>query len=120
MTWAEHHAESERLAIEAQLALKARNSLQAINLYRQAAEAERRALDQIDVSKVRTRGVTAVSAVALWFKAGEYEYAEQLAHLMLADTHCLILRVETLGISFKQSGRKVPRRRLVSLLYLVK
>jgi len=87
MTWAEHHAESERLAIEAQLALKARNSLQAINLYRQAAEAERRALDQIDVSKVRTRGVTAVSAVALWFKAGEYEYAEQLAHLMLADTH---------------------------------
>lgn len=86
MIWAELHAESERLAIEAQLALKARSTEQAIGLYRQAAEIERKALDQIDVSKVRTRGVTAVSAVALWFKAGEYDYAEQLAHLMLADS----------------------------------
>lgn len=87
MTWVELHTESERLAIEAQLALRARSTGQAIDLYGQAAEAERRALDQIDVSKVRTRGVTAVSAVALWFKAGEYEHAEQLAHLMLADSH---------------------------------
>jgi len=85
MTWAELHTESERLAIEAQLALRARNTEQAIDLYRQAAEVERRALDQIDISKVRTRGVTAVSAVALWFKAGEYAHAEQLAYLMLAD-----------------------------------
>ncbi|MEJ1958928.1 MAG: hypothetical protein WDM70_05290 [Nitrosomonadales bacterium] len=87
MTWAELHAESERLAIDAQLALKARSTVQAIELYKQAANAERKALDQIDVSKVRTRGITAVSAVALWFKAGEYELAEQLAHLMLADSH---------------------------------
>jgi len=87
MTWAELHTESERLAIEAQLALRARSTGQAIDLYRQAAEVERRALDQIDISKARTRGVTAVSAVALWFKAGEYEHAEQLAHLMLADFH---------------------------------
>lgn len=87
MTWAKLHAESERLAIEAQLALKARSTEHAIELYRQAADVERRALDQIDVSKVRTRGITAVSAVALWFKAGEYEFAEQLAHLMLADSH---------------------------------
>ena len=85
MTWAELHTESERLAIEAQLALRARNTGQAIDLYRQAAEIERQALEQIDVSKVRTRGITAVSAVALWFKAGEYAHAEQLAYLMLAD-----------------------------------
>lgn len=85
MTWAELHAESERLAIEAQLTLRERNVGQALKLYKQAADVERRALDQLDKSKVRTRGVTAVSAVALWFKAGEYSLAEQLAHLMLAD-----------------------------------
>jgi hypothetical protein len=87
MTWAELHTESERLAIEAQLALKAHNTGKALDLYRQAAETERRALDILDVSKVRTRGITAVSAVALWFKAGEYIQAEQLAHSMLADPH---------------------------------
>lgn len=87
MTWAELHGESERLAIEAQLALRARNTGQAIQLYKQAAEIERRALNQLDVSKVRTRGITAVSAVALWFKAGEFAHAEQLAYSMLADPH---------------------------------
>lgn len=87
MTWAELHAESEQLAIEAGLALRARNAGQAVELYKRAAEVERRALDQLDVSKARTRGITAVSAVALWFKAREYALAEQLAHSMLADPH---------------------------------
>lgn len=85
MTWADLHAESERLAIEAQLTLRERNVGKALDLYKQAADAERRALDQLDKSKTRTRGITAVSAVALWFKAGEYTLAEQLAHSMLAD-----------------------------------
>ena len=87
MTWAELHAESEQLAIEAQLALRARNAGHAVELYKRAAEVERRALDQLDVSKERTRGITAVSAVALWFKAGEFALAEQLAYSMLADPH---------------------------------
>jgi hypothetical protein len=87
MTWADLHTESERLAIEAELALRARDAGQAVELYRRAAEVERRALDQLDVSKARTRGITAVSAVALWFKAHEYALAEQLAHSMLADPH---------------------------------
>lgn len=87
MTWAELHSESERFATEAQLAVRARNTGQAIELYQRAAEIERRALDQLDVSKARTRGITAVSAVALWYKAGEYVLAEQLAHSMLADLH---------------------------------
>jgi hypothetical protein len=85
MTWAELHTKSEQLAIDAQLALKAHNTEKALDLYRQAAEAERQALDILDMSKVRTRGITAVSAIALWFKAGEYVQAEQLAHSMLAD-----------------------------------
>jgi hypothetical protein len=87
MTWAELHAESERLAIEAQLAMRDRKTEQATTLYKQAAERERQALDQVDMSKARTRGITAVSAVALWFKATEYVLAEQLAHSMLADRH---------------------------------
>src|SRR3990172_3968021 len=86
MTWVELHSESERLAIEAQLALNARAVSRATELYKRAAELEQKALDQLDVSKTRTRGITAVSAVALWFKAGEYVFAERLAHSMLADT----------------------------------
>jgi hypothetical protein len=85
MTWAELHTESERLAIEAQLALKAHETEKALDLYRRAAETEKRALDMLDVSKARTRGITAVSAVSLWYKGGEYVQAEQLAHSMLAD-----------------------------------
>lgn len=69
------------------MAARARNSDQALELYKQAAAAERRALDQLDVAKVRTRGITAVSAVALWFKAREYVLAEQLAYSVLADPH---------------------------------
>src|SRR3990172_9195572 len=87
MTWVELHSESERLAIEAQLALNARAVSRATELYKRAAELEQKALDQLDVSKTRTRGITAVSAVALWFKAREYVLAEQLAHSMLADPH---------------------------------
>lgn len=85
MTWAKFHAESERLAIDAHLASRARNTDHSLALYKQAADAERKALDQLDGSKVRTRGITAVSAVALWFKAGEYVLAEQFAYSMLAD-----------------------------------
>ncbi len=85
MTWAELHSESERLAIEAELSLRTRNKSKAIELYKRAAEIERRAFDLLDVSKARTRGITAISAVALWYKAGEYVLAEQLAYSVLAD-----------------------------------
>lgn len=85
MSWALFHTESERFAIDAQMAVRAGDLDRANELYREAAIAERKALDQLDESKLRTRGITAVSAVSLWFKAGEYTAAEQLAHLMLAD-----------------------------------
>ena len=87
MTWAELHAESERLAIEAHLASKSRDTKHAQGLYKKAAQVEQQALNLLDASNVRTRGITAVSAVALWFKAVEYVHAEQLAHLMLADSN---------------------------------
>lgn len=86
MTWSDFHGESEKLAIAAQLAAQDRNHELARDLYRRAGDAERRALGLVSTDKVRTRAITAVSAVALCFKAQEFAVAEQLAHEMLADT----------------------------------
>ena len=65
MTWSEFHTESEKLASEAQILLRQRNYPQAAELYKHAAELEEKALSSLQVSKERTRGITAVSAVAL-------------------------------------------------------
>lgn len=86
MNWVELHSQSERLAIEAETERRAHNPARAMALYKRAAELERAALDQLDATKARTRGITAVSATVLWFKAGEYAAAEQLAYAMLADS----------------------------------
>lgn len=85
MSWSTFHRESEKLAIEAQLAARGRKHDLALDLYRKAADAERRALALLPKDKVRTRAITAVSAVALCFKAREYAAAEQIACEMLAD-----------------------------------
>jgi hypothetical protein len=85
MAWAVLHAKSEALAIEASIANKNRDAARAQDLYRSAAQFENQALSILDASKTRTRGITAVSAVALWFKGGEYARAEQIAHAALAD-----------------------------------
>lgn len=85
MSWALFHKESEQFSIEAQLALKAGSFNHAAELYKKAASAEKKALDCVDKTKVRTRGITAVSATALWYKAGEYAAAEKIAYSMLAD-----------------------------------
>jgi hypothetical protein len=54
-------------------------------LFARAARAEEEALHQLDVAeKPRTYGITAVSAVALWYKAQELSLAEHLAHRILA------------------------------------
>jgi len=86
MSWLTFHSESEKLAIDAHLAASNKQYDRSLELYRRAAEAEKRALESIDPSKIRTRAVTAVSAVALWFKGREFAAAEQLAYAMLADT----------------------------------
>jgi len=46
----------------------------------QAATAEMRAFESIGADKPRTLGVTGVSAVSLWYKAGRLDEADQLAH----------------------------------------
>ncbi|MCR1767724.1 hypothetical protein [Burkholderia glumae] len=85
MSWAELHAQSEVLASEAFIALRQENASTAEALYAKAAELEEAALYVIESGKPRTLGITAVSAVSLWFKARVYRRAEQLACLMLGN-----------------------------------
>lgn len=84
-SWAELHQASEAVAIEADRLSREGNTSKAALSYAEAAELEHRALAAIDPIKVRTKAITAVSAVALWYKAAAYEPAEQLAYSMLAD-----------------------------------
>ena len=78
MSWVEHHKRSERLASEAQVALIERRT-EALDLYAQAADAEYKALADVDRSKARTTGILAVSAASLYCKAGNLERAEEIA-----------------------------------------
>lgn len=81
--WTELHQESERLAGQAQVCSKS-DPERAVELYGKAAEAEERALGAIAPGKPRTLGVTAVSAAALWYKAGELARARRVAEEFLS------------------------------------
>lgn len=85
MTWDLHHSRSEQLAIEAESAKRAGDRQRAEALYREAATVEERAFADLPIDRRRTRGITAVSAVALAYKAREYADAERSAHRYLAD-----------------------------------
>lgn len=84
MSWLEHHAQSEQYASLAEVANREGNSERSRELYQLAAEYEVRALENLDVTKTRTLGITAVSAISLWFKAEEFGIAERLAYRWLA------------------------------------
>ena len=84
MSWLEHHKKSETLASQAQAACRDGNYQQASDLYARAANAERLALNELDVSKARTLGISAVSAVSLYYKAADFSRAEQIAIQWLA------------------------------------
>ena len=79
MSWVEHHKRSERLASDAQVALFKDRKADALKLYAQAADAEDKALADLDRSKVRTVGISAVSAASLYYKAGDLERAGEVA-----------------------------------------
>jgi hypothetical protein len=96
MTWAEHHTQSERLASEAEVVARAHGPAAAEELYLQAAEAEERALGDLDPQKQRTLGITAVSATALFFKARAYARAQRIAYSWLASEHLPVFAVEQL------------------------
>lgn len=84
MSWNQHHSLSETLAAAAEEANRMGNIQGAEELYRRAAVAEVEAFDHLTIEKVRTRGITAVSAVALWYKGHDYVSAERLAHRYLS------------------------------------
>ena len=96
MSWLELHRQSEKLAIEASFALGSGRDSDARNFYRRAAELEQQALDLVDPTKARTRGISAISAVALWFKAREYTLAQELACTMLSDAEIPLFAREEL------------------------
>ena len=79
MSWIEHHEVSERLASDAQAALREGRKQDALELYARAADEEMSALGSLDVSKTRTLGISAVSAVSLHYKARQFAKAEEVA-----------------------------------------
>jgi hypothetical protein len=48
-----------------------------------AAETEAAALEALDPKKIRTLGITAASAAALWHKAGDFQQSKQFAERCL-------------------------------------
>jgi len=84
MSWSVHHDESERLAAEAELAARHRDLNRASELYLQAARLETAALSEIASSKLRTYGITAISAVSLWYKARDFANAKLVLFAALA------------------------------------
>lgn len=87
MTWIEHHRESERLAGEAEIAAREGEIVRAQNLYRQAAQDEECALHALEPTKARTLGISAVSAVSLYYKGRQFVQAESLAYRCLVSEH---------------------------------
>ena len=85
MTWLAHHKESERLATDAEIATRGGDTRGAQELYAKAAEAEERALEDLEPSKLRTVGVSAVSAVSLYLKADRLASAESVAYRWLTN-----------------------------------
>lgn len=84
MSWADLHQQSELLAAQAQVtALESPE--RARELYAEAAKLEADALFDLAPTKLRTLGITAVSAVALWFKARRFGEARKLAYQVLAN-----------------------------------
>ena len=84
MTWIQHHRISESRASEAEGCLRLGHRKDARKLYALAAEAEEQALGDLDLAKVRTYGITAVSAASLYFKAGQLDSAERIVIASMA------------------------------------
>ena len=79
MTWIEHHRLSEQCASQAEACLREGRAEEARGHYARSAEAEERALGELDLSKTKTYGITAVSAASLYYKARRLADAERIA-----------------------------------------
>ncbi len=121
MSWLHYHKLSEQLADQAEVARFKREFTQARHFSRLAAEQEELAFAQLTDAQPRTLGITAVSAVALWYKAGEYAQARAVAHQCLSrnalpafavaqlnDLLAEIQRLETLGKDVEEWRVRIP------------
>jgi hypothetical protein len=84
MSWLEHHRQSEQFASDAEVLHRQGELAAARKSYALAAEAEVQALAFIAAHEHRTFGITAVSAVALLFKARNFLKAKQVAYQCLS------------------------------------
>lgn len=89
MTWLDCHAQSEKYASDAEVAVRQGEDARARELYRMSAQAEEQALEEVEPNKRRTYSVTAVSAVALYFKAAQWRKAQILAYRCLESERML-------------------------------
>lgn len=94
MSWLLYHTQSEGYASQAEELFRRHEDEQATEYYRLAAQAEVKALDNIDLSKKRTLGITAVSAASLYFKARDFSQAKKIAHTWLATDSLPFFAVE--------------------------
>ena len=88
--------QSENLAGLAEVALRQHDVQRAVELYKLAAQQETLAINFIDPSKVRTLGITAVSAASLWYKAGEYQQSQIVIYRALATGTLPLFAVDEL------------------------
>jgi hypothetical protein len=79
MTWLQYHEQSEQYACSADVARFNRDFDRAKEFYRKAAEQEELALFALDRNEKKGLEIISVSAAALWFKAGQYDHARELA-----------------------------------------
>ena len=115
MSWIEYHEASERLASTAQAALRHGQRQKARELYARAADAEQRAVADLDAAKTRTLGISSVSAVSLYYKAAMFERAEEVACRWLSAESVPVFAKEQLRILLQsiwseQTRNKAPAR----------
>ena len=79
MSWLNKHRESEKLASEAETLARRGKAEQSRALYSKAARAEHEALESLSADQSRTIGISAISAVSLYYKAQDFTEAEKTA-----------------------------------------
>jgi hypothetical protein len=85
----ERHNEAQRLSSKAALLLSGGERELAYELFSRAAVLEREALDQLPATKMRTRGILAVSFVSQLYKGKQYVAARTAVHQLLATPETL-------------------------------
>ncbi len=108
MTWLEHHKISEHHAQLAEVALVEQGLQTAQKHYLEAAEAELLALAALEPGKLRTMGITVVSAVALMLKADCLRRAEQIACEWMATDELPLFAVQELRQMLVEIWQKQP------------